>query len=115
MNADGLLESQRVRAEIRAGRITGTSRGLAHGFVQCNLAILPKDYAFDFLLYCQRNQRACPVLEVTDPGDPVPQQARAERAICAPTARAMRSIATASAPRTAPTSPICGATIWSRS
>ena len=54
--------------DIRAGRITGTSRGLAHGFVQCNLAILPKAYAFDFLLYCQRNQRACPVLEVTDPG-----------------------------------------------
>ena len=74
MNADGLLESQRVRREIRAGRITGTSRGLAPGFVQCNLAILPKAYAFDFLLYCQRNQRACPVLEVTDPGDPVPRK-----------------------------------------
>ena len=38
--------------------------------MQCNLAILPKEYAFDFLLYCQRNQRACPVLEVTDPGSP---------------------------------------------
>jgi uncharacterized protein YcsI (UPF0317 family) len=73
MNASGMLESQRVRADIRAGRITGTSRGLAHGFVQCNLAILPKEYAFDFLLYCQRNQRACPVLEVTDPGSPVPR------------------------------------------
>ena len=72
MNANGMLESQRVRAEIRAGRLTGTSRGLAHGFVQCNLAILPKEYAFDFLLYCQRNQRACPVLEVTDPGSPTP-------------------------------------------
>jgi uncharacterized protein YcsI (UPF0317 family) len=74
MNADGLLESQRVRRGIREGRITGTSRGLAHGFVQCNLAILPKAYAFDFLLYCQRNQRACPVLEVLDPGDPVPHE-----------------------------------------
>jgi uncharacterized protein YcsI (UPF0317 family) len=74
MNASGMLESRRVRAEIRAGRITGTSRGLAHGFVQCNLAILPKDHAFDFLLYCQRNQRACPVLEVTDPGSPVPRK-----------------------------------------
>ena len=73
MNADGLLESQRVRREIRDGRITGTSRGLAPGFVQCNLAIMPKAYAFDFMLYCQRNQRACPVLEVTDPGDPVPR------------------------------------------
>lgn len=71
---ESMAESQRVRGEIRAGRITGTSRGLALGFVQCNLAILPKAHAFDFLLYCQRNQRACPVLEVTDPGDPVPRR-----------------------------------------
>ncbi len=69
-----MLESERIRQEIRAGRIAGTSRGLAPGFLQCNLAILPKDYAFDFLLYCQRNPRACPVLEVTDPGDPVPRR-----------------------------------------
>src|SRR6187397_1926687 len=74
MTGPDMLESQRVRQEIRAGRITGTSRGLAHGFVQCNLAILPKAYAFDFMLYCQRNQRACPVLEVTDPGSPVPHK-----------------------------------------
>jgi len=69
-----MLESERVRRDIRAGRTRGTSRGLAPGFVQCNLAILPKTFAFDFLLYCQRNQRACPVLEVTDPGDPVPRR-----------------------------------------
>jgi uncharacterized protein YcsI (UPF0317 family) len=71
MKADTPLESQRIRAEIRAGRMTGSSRGLAHGFVQCNLAIMPKAHAFDFMLYCQRNQRACPVLEVLDAGDPV--------------------------------------------
>ena len=74
MKADAPLESQRIRAEIRAGRLTGTSRGLAHGFVQVNLAIMPKAYAFDFMLYCQRNQRACPVLEVLDAGDPVPHK-----------------------------------------
>jgi uncharacterized protein YcsI (UPF0317 family) len=74
MNVGGLLESQRVRREIRDGRITGTNRGLAPGFVQCNLAMMPKAYAFEFMLYCQRNQRACPVLEVTDPGDPVPHK-----------------------------------------
>jgi uncharacterized protein YcsI (UPF0317 family) len=67
-------ESERVRRDIRAGRIRGTSRGLAPGFVQCNLAIMPKAFAFEFLLYCQRNPRACPVLEVTDPGDPVPRR-----------------------------------------
>lgn len=74
MSADSILESQRIRWEIRDGRITGTSRGLAPGFVQCNLAIMPKAFAFEFMLYCQRNQRACPVLEVTDPGDPVPHK-----------------------------------------
>lgn len=67
-------ESARIRREIRAGRIAGTSRGLAPGFVQCNLAMLPKAFAFDFMVYCQRNPRACPVLEVTDPGDPVPRR-----------------------------------------
>ena len=74
MKAGTLLESQRLRRDIRAGRLTGTSRGIAPGFVQCNLAIMPKAYAFDFMLYCQRNQRACPVLEVTDAGDPVPRR-----------------------------------------
>ena len=74
MKDDVLLESQRLRREIRAGRLTGTSRGLARGFVQVNLAIMPKAYAFDFMLYCQRNQRACPVLEMTDAGDPVPHK-----------------------------------------
>lgn len=74
MTIDVVLESQKVRRDIRSGRIAGTSRGLAPGFVQCNLAILPREYAFDFMLYCQRNQKACPVLEVTDPGDPVPRR-----------------------------------------
>ena len=61
-------EGQRVRSLIRQATITGTSRGQAMGFLQCNLAILPKAHAEDFWLYCQRNARACPVLEVTQPG-----------------------------------------------
>src|SRR5262245_18253324 len=63
-----LTPAQRARLDIRAGRHTGTTRGLALGYVQCNLVILRQTYAYDFLLYCQRNPRACPVLEVTDPG-----------------------------------------------
>ena len=42
--------------------------------MQCNLAIVPEKLAFEFLLYCQRNARACPVLEVCDPGSPEPKQ-----------------------------------------
>ena len=44
------------------------------GYVQCNLVILREKHAYEFLLYCQRNQRACPVLEVTDVGSPVPKR-----------------------------------------
>ncbi|MFQ5875627.1 MAG: putative hydro-lyase, partial [Dehalococcoidia bacterium] len=41
---------------------------LAPGYVQTNLAILPKDHAFDFLLFCQRNPKPCPLIEVLEPG-----------------------------------------------
>jgi uncharacterized protein YcsI (UPF0317 family) len=40
--------------------------------VQANLAILPREHAYDFLLFCQRNPRPCPLLEVTDVGSPEP-------------------------------------------
>lgn len=69
-----LSPPQQARADIRAGRHTGSTRGLALGYVQCNLVILRRALAYDFLVYCQRNQRACPVLEVTDPGDPEPRR-----------------------------------------
>lgn len=42
--------------------------GMAPGFTQCNMISLPKDWAWDFLLYAQRNPKPCPVLDVTDPG-----------------------------------------------
>jgi uncharacterized protein YcsI (UPF0317 family) len=68
-----MTEPERIRRLIRAGGTTGTSRGLAPGYVQCNVVILPRDFAYEFLVYCQRNERACPLLEVGDPGDPVPR------------------------------------------
>jgi uncharacterized protein YcsI (UPF0317 family) len=57
-----------IRAEIRSGKLSGVTAGLARGFVQANLAVLPREQAYDFLLFCQRNPRPCPLLEVTDPG-----------------------------------------------
>jgi uncharacterized protein YcsI (UPF0317 family) len=44
--------------------------GLAPGYVQGNLAILPRDYAEDFLRFCQANPKPCPLLGVSEPGDP---------------------------------------------
>ncbi|RTZ93172.1 MAG: putative hydro-lyase [Deltaproteobacteria bacterium] len=57
-----------IRREIREGRYTKPTAGLAPGYVQANLVILKKAYAFDFLLFCQRNPKPCPVLEVLEPG-----------------------------------------------
>src|SRR5215510_3120484 len=61
-----------LRADIRAGRFTTVTTGLAPGYVQANLAVLPKDQAYDFLLFCQRNPRPCPLIEVTNVGSAEP-------------------------------------------
>jgi uncharacterized protein YcsI (UPF0317 family) len=53
--------------------MTGPTPGLALGFVQANLVIVPREFAFDFLLFCQRNPKPCPLLDVTEPGDPEPK------------------------------------------
>jgi uncharacterized protein YcsI (UPF0317 family) len=59
-----------ARQRFRAGLRTATA-GWAMGYAQANLVALPQDFAFDFLLFTQRNQQACPVLDVTDPGSPL--------------------------------------------
>jgi uncharacterized protein YcsI (UPF0317 family) len=56
------------RAAIRAGNYGGLTTGLAAGFVQANIAILPARYARDFVGFCRANASACPVLTVGDPG-----------------------------------------------
>jgi uncharacterized protein YcsI (UPF0317 family) len=61
-----------IRADIRRGTLTGVTAGLGQGYVQANLAVLPREYAYDFLLFCQRNPRPCPLLEVTEVGSPEP-------------------------------------------
>lgn len=57
-----------VRRMIREGKITGQTSGMCAGYAQANLVILPRDLAYDFLLFTQRNPRSCPLLEVTDTG-----------------------------------------------
>jgi uncharacterized protein YcsI (UPF0317 family) len=57
------------RQQIRDGHWRQHTSGLAEGYVQCNLVILPTRYAFDFLRYCQRNAQACPLIAVGEPGD----------------------------------------------
>ena len=59
-----------VRLSARTRGFTGQTAGLAPGFVQGNLVVLPTTYADDFLRFCQRNPKPCPLLAVSEPGDP---------------------------------------------
>jgi uncharacterized protein YcsI (UPF0317 family) len=59
-----------VRLAIRNGAYDGHTSGLAAGKLQCNLAILPERYALDFLRFCQRNPKPCPVVGLGDTGNP---------------------------------------------
>ncbi|WP_227270730.1 putative hydro-lyase [Roseobacter weihaiensis] len=65
------LSSEEIRQRIRAGQHKGHTAGLAAGKLQCNLAILPEVYALDFLRFCQRNPKPCPLVGVGDTGNPM--------------------------------------------
>lgn len=67
---DKMTTSGQVRSRIRDGVFTGQTAGLAPGYVQGNVVILPADWADSFLRYCLRNPRPCPVLAVSEPGNP---------------------------------------------
>lgn len=60
-----------VRQAIRDGHYSGQTSGLAKGKLQCNIAIIPQDYALDFLRFCQRNPKPCPIVGVSDTGQPM--------------------------------------------
>ena len=62
-----------ARALIRQGKWRKPTAGLAPGFVQANLVVLPRELAYDFLLFAQRNPKPCPVIEVTDTGSSEPK------------------------------------------
>lgn len=59
---------QEIRGQIRQGKWSAPTSGLCPGYAQANLVVLPQKYAYDFLLFAQRNPKACPILEVSDIG-----------------------------------------------
>src|SRR5450432_3066775 len=70
-----LLTGEQVRLAARRGELVEQTSGLAPGYAQANLVILPRELAGDFLLFCQRNPKPCPLLDVTEPGSFTPQRA----------------------------------------
>ena len=57
-----------VRSLARTGQLTGPTCGLAPDYLQANLVVLPQALAGDFLRFCQRNPKPCPILAVSEPG-----------------------------------------------
>ena len=59
-----------LRRAIRSGAHRGNTSGLAPGYVQCNIVILPAAVAADFLRFCQLNPKPCPLIATSNaPGD----------------------------------------------
>ncbi len=67
----GANPARAARLQIRQQSIKGNTAGMAPGHVQGNLMILPQNLANDFLLFCQRNPQPCPILAVSEPGNPM--------------------------------------------
>jgi uncharacterized protein YcsI (UPF0317 family) len=70
--APGEMTPQALRQAIRAGEFTGPTAGYALGHVQTNVVILPAADARDFETFCQLNNRPCPLVAKTEPGNPEP-------------------------------------------
>ena len=62
--------AESVRAAIRAQHYRGHTAGLCSGYLQCNLVILPAHLAEDFQRFCAANPKPCPLLGVSEPGQP---------------------------------------------
>ena len=67
------MQPKEFRELVRKAEWTGYTLNACRNYAQNNLTIVPKDYAFEFLLFCQRNPRPCPVVDVTEPGFPYPK------------------------------------------
>ncbi len=73
-NRSGWSASE-ARQRIRAGEWTGPTAGLAEGFVQANLVVVPGELAEDFERFCRANSKALPLLDITEPGSATPDRA----------------------------------------
>jgi uncharacterized protein YcsI (UPF0317 family) len=70
----GMFPPRAIRLKCRKGHWAKPTSGLAPGFAQANMVVLDRRLAFDFLLFCQRNPKPCPVLEVLEPGEKEPSR-----------------------------------------
>lgn len=63
--------AETVRRYIRSGGYASHTAGLGKDLLQANLAIMPEEFALDFMRFCQRNPKPCPLIGVSDTGNPL--------------------------------------------
>lgn len=63
------MTGEQVRSLCRSNSFDQTTAGIAHGYTQANLVVLPDELAADFETFCQNNPKPCPLLEMLEPGD----------------------------------------------
>jgi uncharacterized protein YcsI (UPF0317 family) len=68
--ADIASESRKARLACRSGQHTGPTANVAPGYVQGNLVVLPQTLAADFKKFCELNPRPCPLVGMSEPGNP---------------------------------------------
>ena len=68
------LTPAEYRSMVRKEEWTGSSMEACRGWALTDMVIIPKDYAIDFFLFCQRNPQLCPLVDVTEVGSPHPQR-----------------------------------------
>lgn len=66
----GISSGRAERLRVRSGAFSGPTTGLAFGNVQANLVVIPSALAHDFMRFAQANPKPCPLLAVSEPGDP---------------------------------------------
>lgn len=71
MEMNNLVPSE-IRALFRQGKLNAPTVGLAKGYTQANILIVPKDTAVEVMAFCLRNPKPCPLIEVLEPGNPFP-------------------------------------------
>lgn len=64
------LPLHKLRVALRSRHYTGHTAGLCPGSLQCNLVVLPNKFAADFRTFCDNNPKACPLITVSEPGQP---------------------------------------------
>ena len=72
LRADSNREDAGLAARLacRSGAFAGPTAGIAAGYVQGNLAVLPQELAADFLRFCRANPKPCPIIGMSEPGEP---------------------------------------------